>query len=96
MGSFVSQSMMSIVVFVILLRLLVARAINARGVSPPRLVLLTSRRYGFPSGNSSLVLLHWRHRRLSFLPIGSATALHGAYCVCTCYSYRVSTGYCVR
>ena len=21
---------------------------------------------------------------------------HGAYCVCTCYSYRVSTGYCVR
>ena len=43
-GSIVSQSMMSIVVFVILLRLLVARAINARVESPPRLVLLTGRR----------------------------------------------------
>ena len=57
---------MSIMLFVILLHLLVARAINARVESPPRLVLLTGRRYGFPSGNSSLVLLHWRHRRLSF------------------------------
>ena len=43
-GFFVRQSMMSIVVFVILLRLLVARAINARVESPPRLVLLTGRR----------------------------------------------------
>ena len=36
---------MSIMLFVILLHLLVARAINTRVESPPRLVLLTGRRY---------------------------------------------------
>ena len=36
---------MSIMLFVIILHLLVARAINTRVESPPRLVLLTSRRY---------------------------------------------------
>ena len=63
---------MSIMLFVILLHLLVARAINTRVESPPRLVLLTGRRYGFPSGNQSPGSL--RSTSLSMAPELMATS----------------------
>ena len=53
---------MSIMLFVILLHLLVARAINTRVESPPRLVLLTGRRYSETCSVTKARISTFKHR----------------------------------